>query len=319
MPSQTDNRSNMSGGLITKRLVMFRPDREGSFDPWANQFEALNDKPRGWNGIMTGKLKVPTKAEYDAALRVEEGKRSEDQKSIIIRYQANVDCYNQMILSMDISTTQGRLAYHLVRTCKKKDDYPEGNCNMAYEKLVSKYAPKNTQSELTLRRKFANYRLRDGEDPDEFLMKLETTAMDINAMESGTSDITDMDIMSQALCNLPASYDAIVDGLERQLEASGDEKLTIDKLREKLNARYVRLAKLEEVDEDGPETALMAIQKFKKKFKGTCYRCGKRGHKSTDCDQRKKNEDEKAKQNEDEQANVATEDTETDEEEELCF
>lgn len=314
MPSQTDKESNMSGGgLITKRLVMFRPNIEGSFDPWANQFQALNDKPRGWNGIMTGKVKVPTKAEYDAALRIDEKQRSKDQKSVIIRYKANVDCYNEMILSMDVSTTQGKLAYHLVRTCKKKDDYPEGNCNMAYEKLVSKYAPKNTQSELTLRRKFANFRLREGEDPDEFLMHLEMTAMDINAMESGTSDITDMDIMSQALCNLPASYDAILDGLERQLEASGDEKLTIDKLREKLNARYVRLAKLEELDEDGPEQTLMAIQRFKKKFKGTCYRCGKRGHKSTDCDQRKKNENEKA--------NVATDDTETDvdEEEELGF
>lgn len=40
---------------------------------------------------------------------------------------------------------------------------------------------------------------------------------------------------------------------DKESNMSGDEKLTIDKLREKLNARYVRLAKLEELDEDGPE------------------------------------------------------------------
>lgn len=153
---------------------------------------------------------------------------------------------------------------------------------MAYEKLVSKYAPKKTNSELALRLKFANTKLRAHEDPDEYLMNLEVLAMEINAMDSGTSDTTDMDIMSHALCNIPADYDTIVDGLERQLEAKGDEKLTIDKLREKLNARFKRLDKLERDEENdsySPEQALVAINLLKRRFKGTCYSCGKRRRK----------------------------------------
>lgn len=159
-----------------------------------------------------------------------------------------------------------------------------------------------------MRRKFANTKLKAHEDPDEYLMNLEVLAMEINAMDSGTSDMTDMDIMSHALCNLPADYDAIADGLERQLEAKGDEKLTIDKLREKLNARFTRLGELGRDEEDEsytPEQALVAINQFKRRFKGTCYRCGKRGHKSVDCHERKK----------DESGNVAVDDDESDEEE----
>lgn len=93
--------------------------------------------------------------------------------------------------------------------------------------------------------------------------------MEINAMDSGTSDMTDMEIMSHALCNLPEDYGSIADGLERQLEAKGDEKLIIDKLREKLNARFTRLGELElERDEENdsytPEQALVAINQFTK-------------------------------------------------------
>ncbi len=84
--------------------------------------------------------------------------------------------------------------------------------------------------------------------------------------------------------------------------------LTIDKLREKLNARFTRLGELE-LDEENesysPEQALVAINQFKRRFKGTCYRCGKRGHKSVDCHERKK----------DESGNVAVDDDESDEEE----
>ena len=42
---------------------------------------------------------------------------------------------------------------------------------------ISKYAPKNTNSELALRRKFANTKLRAHEDPDEYLMNLEVLAI----------------------------------------------------------------------------------------------------------------------------------------------
>jgi len=281
MPSEVDKDSK--GGLTSKRLILFHANDEHEFEPFVQRFNALNDKARGWDRIMFGDVPVPTKAEVDAAKAKNKADRKDDDVDVLKRHEANIDCFNMLILCMDTSTTGGRLAYHLVRTCKKPD-YPEGNCKMAYDKLVSKYAPKNTQSELALRRQYANTHLKSHEDPDEFMMKLEVLAMEINAMNLGTSEITDTDIMSHALCNLPENYDAIADGLERQFE---DKKLTIDILREKLNARYTRLGKIADETDDSPEYALAAIASFKRHFKGVCWHCGKRGHKSSACDHKK--------------------------------
>ena len=42
-----------------------------------------------------------------------------------------------MILSMDTTTSAGKVAFNLVRT-SKSSDYPDGNVNEAYNKLKKK-------------------------------------------------------------------------------------------------------------------------------------------------------------------------------------
>ena len=64
-------------------------------------------------------MEVPTKDEVDKAMAIAEADRTADYIDVIARHKANIDCYENMILSMDVSTTAGRLVYHLVRTCKK--------------------------------------------------------------------------------------------------------------------------------------------------------------------------------------------------------
>ena len=53
--------------------------------------------------------------------------------------------------------------------------------------------------------------------------------------------ITDKDFMVHVLKNFPKRYDIILNGLEDHLMASGDNVLTIDIIREKLNHWYEKI------------------------------------------------------------------------------
>lgn len=300
MVSSIDDKS----GLASKRTIIFG-GKQDHWDAFNAQWLAINSH-RGWNGILDGTDKVPTKAEVDVVEAKTKSSRDADDKDVLRRHKANVECFNMLIISMDASTHTGRLAFHLVITCKKPE-YPEGNSKMAWDKLISKYAPKNVQTELSLRKQLANTSLGLNMDPDDFMMKVEVTAMDINAMTKSTSDVTDHDIMAHVLNNLPSSYDAITDGMERQFN---EGTLTLDILREKLQSRYQRLNQIELEEDESHETALTAINSFKRRFKGYCWVCGKRGHKSSSCKDKK----------EEEKANVAIDkESESEDESDLGF
>ena len=291
---------NKRSGVTTKRTIVFGGNPE-DWEAFYAQWIAINFD-RGWSDILDGTEVVPTKSEVDDAEAKSDSSKSNDDKALLKRHEKNVECFNMLLISMDASKHAGRLAFHLVNTCKKPE-YPKGNSKMAWDKLISKYAPKNVQTELALRKQFANTRLTHG-DPDDFMMKVEVIAMDINAMTKQTSDVTDHDIMAHVLNNLHSDYDPITDGLERQFN---EGTLTLDILREKLQSRFKRLARIEDEEEDY-DTNLMVINKFRKKFKGVCWVCGRRGHKSSECEEKKKEE----------KANVAL-DEESDDESELGF
>ena len=88
-----------------------------------------------------------------------------------------------------------------VKNCKTSD-YPEGNCKLAWDHLVTKYAPKTAPSLLKLKEKFANSRLEFVEKYlDEWITELESIHNDIKVIPIATK-MSDMDFMIHILNNL---------------------------------------------------------------------------------------------------------------------
>ena len=139
-----------------------------------------------------------------------------------------------MILSINTSSSVGKVAFGLVKNAKS-EDFPEGNCKVAWDRLASKYAPHTASSLLMLKSKFHNSKLDSTDkDPDEWILHLEGLQIWMNKFGQKGS-VSDEDFMIHVLNNLPEEYDVILDGLENRLMATGENALNIDSIREKLN------------------------------------------------------------------------------------
>jgi hypothetical protein len=82
---------------------------------------------------LLGKFSIP-KVDEDIDETSDIGKK----KSIIIKL--NEIAYTELILSIDLKTSSGKVAFNITRGCKTKD-YPDGNCLIAWEILKNKYEP----------------------------------------------------------------------------------------------------------------------------------------------------------------------------------
>ena len=92
------------------------------------------------------------------------------------------------------------------------------------------------------------------------------------------SNVSDEDFMIHVLNNFPKEYDMILNGLENCLMATGENALTIDSIREKLNHSYEKIKSKKE-EKNKKEKALNA---YNKQYKQRCRRCEKYGHKHDD-------------------------------------
>jgi hypothetical protein len=57
----------------------------------------------------------------------------------------NKDAYSDLIMSIDTTTSAGKVAFSLVRGTKSAN-YEEGNAEIAFTRLTNKYAPKMAPS-----------------------------------------------------------------------------------------------------------------------------------------------------------------------------
>jgi len=115
---------------------------------------------------------------------------------------------------------------------------------------------------------------------------------------AGASIPTETDLMMHILGNLPSDYDTLVPNLRKDLNAG---TLTIEQIRTDLNAHYKKIGKRkDDAEYEGTEQSMKSLvtqlksldeaeiaQVFKKVFKGNCHSCGKQGHKSSDCPNKK--------------------------------
>ena len=248
---------------------------------------------------------VPKESDYSAALAKDANARSSDDDKLIELGKLNQKGFTELILSINTESDRGKIAFRLVKN-SKSSDYPEGNCKVAWDRLVAKYAPKSLPSLLKYKKKFENSKLDSAEkDTEDWISELEGLTVDIESIDA-SSAISDRDLMVKILNNLPSEYDVILDGLESRLNKSGDDALTLEDIREKLGTRYARIkTNEEEVDMNGEEKAFVAWSKYKKMqrfenkngnyrerngstFEGRCWYCHQRGHKAFDCGELKK-------------------------------
>jgi hypothetical protein len=68
-------------------------------------------------------------------------------KSMIIKL--NEIAYTQLILSIVVKASSGKVAFNIIRGCKTKD-YPDGNGAIAWERFKNKYEPVSAPSMVKL-------------------------------------------------------------------------------------------------------------------------------------------------------------------------
>ena len=143
--------------------------------------------------------------------------------------------------------------FELVRNTKSAD-FPQGNCKIAWDRLVSKYALHTASFLLKLKSKFHNSNLELMENyPDEWILNMGGLQISMNEFKL-KSNVSDEDFMIHILKNLPKEYNVILNRLENCLMATRDNVLTIDAISKKLNHWYkiIKSKKKKKVKEKRP-------------------------------------------------------------------
>jgi hypothetical protein len=256
-----------------KRILVLEFDGASrNWEGWNEKFCARGRR-KGYKKLLLGEEAVPTQSEFDKAVA------DSDEKTKKLG-ELNEEAFEDIILSINHTSKQGKVAFSLVKNCKTTE-YPEGNCKLAWDCLVAKYAPKTAPSLLKLKKEFENCKLESiAQYPDEWITSLESLRNDMDSINI-SAKMSDIDFMMHILNNLPELYDVVLDDMENRLmlKDTDPHKLTIEEVRDKLNNRFVRIDDREHGNGKGnDETALVTHQ-----FKGTCSKCGKYGHKGVDC------------------------------------
>jgi hypothetical protein len=88
----------------------------GKVDEWPICREKFLSKSRrfGFKDLLLGKLFIPMADE-----EIDEGTESGKKKSVII--ELNEIAYTELILSIDVKTSSGKVVFNLIQGCKSKD------------------------------------------------------------------------------------------------------------------------------------------------------------------------------------------------------
>ena len=108
-------------------------------------FLELKFKARAWKKkvapIYMGTVTVPTESDYNAVLLVvDEDACIATKKKNVKDFEPNTDAFDDLILSMDVSTDGGRIAFQLVNN-STLDENPNENAKIAWDRMTAKYKP----------------------------------------------------------------------------------------------------------------------------------------------------------------------------------
>jgi hypothetical protein len=118
--------------------------------------------------------------------------------------ELNEIAYTELNLSIDVKTSNGKIAFNIVKECKSKH-YPDGNAAVAWEKLKNKYEPISDPSMVKLDKQFRELSLiKKSQDPEVWITELEDICVRLDDMGSS---ISENQFMIHVLNNLTSDYD----------------------------------------------------------------------------------------------------------------
>jgi Reverse transcriptase (RNA-dependent DNA polymerase)/gag-polypeptide of LTR copia-type len=251
----------MSDGLTSIKVITFS-GKVKDFTMWSEKFMAQANA-KGYDDILDGTQKLPEEDKVTAA----------DEK---IR-KLNRNAYRDLLLSM-ADTNEGNVAFGIVRN-SKTDDYAKGDACLAWKKLTDKYEPKTAPQETMLFQKFYSSKHEKGTDPDVWISYLEDLRM---RLENQGTKMEERAFLMHIMNNVQKEYRFTIQLIENDNKRGATNPLTLERLRDDLKLQYERDNGSDYLEKENKktydDTALYAGQ-----FKGKCRKCGKQGHKATDC------------------------------------
>ena len=169
-------------------LIIEFSGKQSDWDGWSMKFSTKAEL-RGYRKLLLYKKKmtyfdvVSTESKYNAALAKDKSNRMPDEKNVIKLAELNQKAFMELILSINHQTNRGKIAFRLVKNCKTSE-YPEGNCKLAWDRLVAKYAPESLPSLLKYKKEFENSKLKSAEmDPEDWISKVEGLRTEIKSID----------------------------------------------------------------------------------------------------------------------------------------
>ena len=177
--------------------------KKTDWDSWSKKF-LLHGKQKGYKkllvstGSMPGMDKSLTQDEYEEALK---GNKDLNEMMIVKLGELNELAYKDLTPPINTSSSIGKVAFVLVKNAKR-EDFLEENCKVAWNRLVSKYAPHTALSLLKMKHEFQKRKFESVDNAhDKWISHLEGLRLQMNEF-SQKGSITDKDFIIHVLNNL---------------------------------------------------------------------------------------------------------------------
>ena len=257
-----------------QKIIKFSGETE-DWAVWKAKFLARARRLK-YKVILTGDLQVPNDEDCKIVMAKSDKLAKEEKETCMKNRALNEEAYEDLLFAMPGDTDKGRVVFNIVHQ-EKDGDFEEGDSRAAWVKLLKKFEPDTAPNRLIIKDELRNIKQQKFEDPEEFVTKVESKALEYKKA-GGKWD--DDDTLEHVCYNINWPYKAAVRPLKKRIGAAKDP-LDMQELLEDLRIEFAELNRNsphKKKLKDNEEVGLFAGG-----FKGKCNNCGKWGHKAVNC------------------------------------